>query len=321
MSEITSAQPRDLSLVSVIVCTRNRPTHIPRAVASILQSDYPHFELLIVDESNDNATADALAPLLQATTSRTAYHRLRAKGMAKALNYALPHARGQYLAFTDDDCEMAPDCLSNLLAAFEADITLGVVFGDVAAAPHDTAQEHIPKWRVHQPNTIDRPADFIRMSPHRGASWLNFGIGANMAIRSAALRTIEGFDPCIGPGEKFGSGDDHDVAFRLLRAAYRVHFCPGARVVHHGARPLTGMQLDSRRVGRGFGAAFAKHLKCGTLYRGSARTVPFHLARLCAGSLNGKRSDSAGFLLGWVSGFCGGLVCAVNGRTHQFQGE
>ena len=60
-----------------------------------------------------------------------------------------------------------------------------------------------------------------------------------MAMRAAALKKIQGWDDCIGPGEKFGSGDDHNIAFRLLCAGYKLHFCPQGRVVHHGVRPLT----------------------------------------------------------------------------------
>ena|SRR5438105_5035469 len=304
--------------VSVIVCTRNRAREILRAANSILASDYPHFELLIVDQGDDDTAANALAPLLNGRPPLR-YLRLASKGKAKALNYAWRHACGQYLALTDDDCEMAPDCLSTLVTAFQAEPRLGVIFGRVAAAPHDTSRDHIPKWDVHESNTIRRPADFVKMSPHRGAPWLNFGIGANMAIRSSALRLVEGWDPCIGPGHKFGSGDDHDLAFRLLRAGFAVSFSPAAHVIHHGARPLKKMHLDSRRVGRGFGAACIKYLKCGVLYHGSARTLPYHLVRFCLHPFSPRHFYSATFILGWLSGFQDGLVHPVNKRTQCFE--
>jgi len=83
-----------------------------------------------------------------------------------------------------------------------------------------------------------------------------------MAMRAAALKKIQGWDDCIGPGEKFGSGDDHNIAFRLLCAGYKLHFCPQARVVHHGVRPLTYMRQEERRFGHGFGASYVKYLRC-----------------------------------------------------------
>ncbi len=302
--------------VSVIVCTRNRATHILHTASTILASDYPDFELLVVDESANDATADALAPL---KSSALRYFRIAGHGKATALNYALRHARGQFLALTDDDCEMAPDCLAALAAAFRADPEVAIVFGDVAASPYDSTQEHIPKCRIPQSNTIRRPTHFLQMSVKRGAPWLNFGIGANMAIRSATLRTIEGWDPCVGPGEKFSSGDDHDLAFRMLLAGSAVHFCHRARVIHHGIRRLDSIAHDARRVGRGFGASCIKHLKCGALYHGAARTVPFHFVRLCVELLHGRRSDSASFIRGWMSGFFTGLCHPVDRKTRRFE--
>jgi glycosyltransferase involved in cell wall biosynthesis len=305
------------ALVSVIVCTRNRAGIILNVTNSVLASNYARFELLIVDESDDNSTADVIAPLLH-QDSRLRYLRLTGTGKARALNHALPHARGQYLALTDDDCEMAPDCLSAFVAAFEADPHLAIIFGDVQPVSEKT-EGYIPDCTVRETKTISRPADFLKIRIRRGEGWNNFGIGANMAIRAAAVRNIEGWDSFLGPGEKFGSGDDHDLAFRLLRCGYSVHFAPGARVVHHGIRPRNGMRHYARRIGRGFGASCIKHLKCGGFYRGSTRVMTIHLVRFCYESLRGRKSDGAFFVVGWWSGFFGGLWHPVDRRARVFQ--
>jgi GT2 family glycosyltransferase len=306
--------------ISVIVCTRNHAGGIVNAVHSILASHYPRFELLLVDESDDNATADALAPLRQ-NNPRLRYLRLGEQGKARALNHALHHARGQYLALTDDDCEMAPDCLSAMVAAFEADPSVAIIFGDVAPSRPAGAHEHIPKYRFYETHAIRSPADFLKIRIRRGGAWLNFGIGANMAVRAAALRAIGGWDPCIGPGEKFGSGDDHDVAFRLLLAGHGVQFSPSPRVVHYGMRLRSDLGRYTRRIGRGFGAACVKHLKCGVLYRGSGRALMFHAMTFCSEALHRRRSEGASFVRGWLSGFFRGLFHPVDKRTGCFKDD
>lgn len=308
---------RGLPLISVIVCTRNRPTHIPRAVASILQSDYPNFALLIVDQSDNVATARAIAPFLG---SRVKLLQLAGKGKAAALNHARDHVHGEYLALTDDDCEMAPDCLSSVAAAFQADPSLGIIFGEVVAGPHDCAREHIPHSDMLEPCTIRDPADYLRIPVRRGAHWLNHGMGANMALRAATLHGIWGWDCCLGPGGKFGSGDDHDLAFRALRAGYGVRFCPDARVVHYGVQRVDKLPQYYRRIGRGFGASFVKYLKCGAPYPGAARTFRFHLLKCGLRAVSLRRGhDSGPFVVGWVSGFLAGLFNPVDKQRLRFE--
>src|ERR1700730_8364360 len=48
--------------VSVVICTKNRPHLISGAVRSVLDNRYPSFELLVVDQSTDCATQQALTP-------------------------------------------------------------------------------------------------------------------------------------------------------------------------------------------------------------------------------------------------------------------
>jgi GT2 family glycosyltransferase len=306
--------------VSVIVCTHNRAKEILRSATSILASDYPDFELLVVDESDDGSTASALEPLRQGTSNLRYFH-LASVGKARALNHARRHARGHFLALTDDDCEMAPDCLSTVVNVFQSDPEVAIIFGDVAAASHDSAQDQIPICRIYESKTIRRTSEFLRIPVQRSAAWINFGIGANMAIRSAALNAVEGWDPCIGPGEKFGSGDDHDLAFRLLRAGKALHFCPDARVVHHGVRQRALSERDAERVGRGFGASWIKHLKCGSVYPGATRTLSFNLVRLLLESLHLRRCDSAFFIRGWIAGLWQGLRHRVDKKTLRFEDD
>jgi glycosyltransferase involved in cell wall biosynthesis len=181
MAERTNQVRPDLPLVSVIVCTRNRPTSVVRCARSVLSSDYTNFELLVVDQSDDSATASQLAPFI-ASSPRVSLLPLGGKGKPAALNHALGHARGQYLALTDDDCEVARNWISVLAAALEADPNVGAVFGDVAAGPFDAQREHIPEKRIHIANTIRHPNEFVVIPTRRDVIWLNFGIGANLAL-------------------------------------------------------------------------------------------------------------------------------------------
>ena len=310
----------DLPLVSVIVCTRNRPTSVGRCVRSVLSSDYANFELLVVDQSDDSATANQLAPLV-ANSSRVSLLPMLVKGKPAALNHALGHASGRYLALTDDDCEVARNWISELVAALEANPDVGAVFGDVAAAPFDEQREHISQRRIEIAKTIHHPNEFLIIPTRRGVIWLNFGIGANMALRTRTMLQLGGWDFCIGPGARFGSGDDHDLAFRILCAESGVHFCPQARIVHHGVRSTQEWKSQYVWVGRGFGAAFAKYLRCRLLYRGSLRTLRIHLLTFLLHGLQMRRTQpgSSRFIRGWISGFAAGLFQPLEKATLCFE--
>jgi len=301
-------------LFSVVVCTRNRMGNVVPTAVSILATRSANLELIILDQSDDDATRLALDAFLEAAggDTRLRYFRLSVPGKPNALNKARAVARGRYIVLTDDDCECAPDWLQNIQRAFEEHPEVACVFGEVEAAPHDPAIYYVLTNHIPAPHAIFTLREWIKMPDNRNA-----GIGANMAVRANALREVGGWDPCVGPGAKFGSGDDHDLTVRLLLRGYGVYFCPDARVVHYGFRALDRGSTDMERVGGGFGAAFAKYLRCGVLYHGSLRMFLFFLARALWRLF--RPHKGLAFVRGWVRGFLGGLRHRVDRHSRCFE--
>lgn len=90
-------------LVSAVIPTRNRPELVTRAVRSALGQNYPHMEVLVVIDGPDSAT--------EAVLSAIEDHRLRVValpenvGGSEARNVGVRSARGEWIAFLDDDDE------------------------------------------------------------------------------------------------------------------------------------------------------------------------------------------------------------------------
>ena len=307
--------PRERPLFSVVVCTRNRGGSAVVTARSILAMHHPNFELLVMDQSDDETTRRALSPLLvgEAGDSRLRFFHLNRPGKSSALNAARRQARGRLLALTDDDCECAPDWLLHIERAFDADPSLGCVFGEVVAGPHDAALHYVSVNHVPAPLTIRSVHNWLRMPGPR-----HFGIGANMAVRADALEDVGGWDPCIGPGAEFGSGDDHDLAVRMLLHGYSVHLCPRARVIHHGLRHRSQCAAEVERISCGFGGAFAKYLRCGVVYCGALRMLTFFLRRAVARLFRSERGFV--FIRGWVRGFRRGLSHRLDRGNHLYIG-
>lgn len=299
-------------LVTVLVCTRNRGANAVPTVRSILACNYKNLELFLLDQSESDDTRTALASIA-AADPRLHYERLPTPGKAKALNRGRALASGEFIVLTDDDCEVLPDWIDRIIEEFDDNPQVGCVFGRVDAVPHDASQVFVPVCPIDRQYTIRRLSELLTMP-----GWGNFGMGANMSIRSSVLTQLQGWDECIGPGAKFGSGDDHDLSVRLLRAGYPIRFSPRPRVIHFGIRRWRTVGSDHRRVWFGIGGVFAKHLRCGVFYPGGVR-VPTNQLRQCARDLlKGSKPYGISFVASWVSGFLAGTTHPVDRTKSHF---
>lgn len=135
--------------ISIIIPTQRRPAGLATAMASVVAQQgvaqqgvaAADLELVVVD-NDARPSAKAAVEALQAPFPVIYIHE-PAAGVANARNAAVAAARGDFIAFLDDDEEAPPHWLAALLevqARFEAD----VVFGPVRARAPDTVSPHRP---------------------------------------------------------------------------------------------------------------------------------------------------------------------------------
>jgi GT2 family glycosyltransferase len=234
-----------LPSVSVIIATRNRPVGLRDCVQSVLACEHSDFEVIVVDQS------DTLEP--PGRDSRMRHIPQRAIGKSVALNRGIELARGEILAFTDDDCTVPAGWLRDGTALLAAHPEVGLVFGALEAAPHNPGFGLIPTFEPAQFEVIRGAANGSR----RG------GAGANLFTRKAFLQSIGCFDPRIGPGAKFGACEEYDVYLRALQHGGQVAMDPANAVLHWGFRAFAdGSAAElTRRYAYGEGAVLGKHLR------------------------------------------------------------
>ena len=104
--------------VSVITPTYNRAALLPRAVDSVLAQTFQDFELLIIDDCSTDDTQEVIAGFADPRV-RSFRHETN-RGLSAAFNTGLANARGEYIAFVEDDDEFTTTSLSDRLAAIEA---------------------------------------------------------------------------------------------------------------------------------------------------------------------------------------------------------
>jgi GT2 family glycosyltransferase len=207
-------------------------------------------EIVVVDQSDDDATQSVLAEL---GTPRVRYVRTGTRGVAAARNLGIRHATGAIIAFTDDDCLVPPDWIEGVMAAFAIDDRIGIVFGNVIARPHDPAVGIIPEYVRSEPALARAIAEQHRTD----------GMSACMGVRRSVWRAVGGFDELLGAGAPLKSAAEGDFALRALQRGHFVYQTPRWGVLHDGFREWGESRTLIHRYLFGTGAMLAKSLRLG----------------------------------------------------------
>ncbi|HZB19786.1 MAG TPA: glycosyltransferase [Blastococcus sp.] len=267
-------------LVTVVVATRDRPQSLARCLQALAEVTYAPFEVVVVD--NAPSTRETLAVVQQQSgqDARVRYVRELRPGVSCARNRGLGEARGELVAFTDDDVVVDPGWLDGVLRGFDRSPSVGCVTGLVPSARLDTAEQRYFDRRVSwalgcTPRRYDRHGD-LQASPLYPYTAGQFGTGANFAFRTAVLRNLGGFDEALGPGTPTAAGEDLDLFVRTILAGHTIAYEPAAIAWHHHRDELGQLRHQLFNYGVGL-AAFA------TKYLSDRRTARDVLVRLPGG--------------------------------------
>jgi GT2 family glycosyltransferase len=194
--------------VSVVVCTHNGASTLSECLEGVRGLSYPDFELIVVDDGSSDNSAE-IARAHGATLVEMDHG-----GLSAARNAGVERARGEVVAFLDDDAYPDPDWLQYLVADLRESGHAGV--GGPNLPPDDGIVAECVAAAPGGPIHVlisDREAEHVP--------------GCNMAFRKSALSEIGGFD------ERFRvAGDDVDVCWRLQEAGWTLGFSAGAVVMH-----------------------------------------------------------------------------------------
>ena len=214
------ASPLD---VSVVVNTYDRAPYLRRLLAALGQLRYGSFEVIVVDGPSSDDTADVLAQ--HAGVIRLA--RCPEANLARSRNIGLAMARGEIVAFIDDDAVPEPDWLDELAAAY-ADPQIAAVGGFIRDRSGVGFQcKVVVADRFGGNEVFDSLADAAPPSPAVGAARYLTLTGANASFRRLALAAIGGFDEAYSYFL-----EETDVCLRLVDAGLTIAVAPGAEAHH-----------------------------------------------------------------------------------------
>ena len=228
--------------LSVVICSYNRAESLRRVLEAMETQVTPAelaWEVLVVDNaSTDHTRAVADAFVARRPDRFRALHEPK-KGKSNALNLAIAEARGELLAFTDDDVEIASGWVAAVVRAFDDHDCAGIggrIVPSFSFGRPDWMRDLSVRWirgPLVQFELGDEPRR-LEISPY----------GANMAFRKAVFARYGGFRTDLGPGAgapnagaRVGGGaEDVELGGRLLRAGEILMYIPSA-VLSHPVEP------------------------------------------------------------------------------------
>ena len=223
------AQPIDGPLATVAICTRDRAHLLKATIDSLLRQTYRNMEVLLVDNAPSD---DAAEQLVRTHYPRLRYVREDRPGLDWARNRAIAEARGEFVAYIDDDAVADPAWLAALLAAFDTPDVMCVTGLVVPARLATPAQELFERFGFSM--SFDRRCFHLQMqSPRPGFPFKGFsGTGCNCAFRRAVFDRIGPFDVRLDVGTPVPGGGDLDIFARVIRAGYTLVYDPAPLIFH-----------------------------------------------------------------------------------------
>jgi O-antigen biosynthesis protein len=241
-----------LPVVTVAVCTRDRPAQLAECLAALCQLDYPALDLLVIDNAPSNP---ATAHLVRARYPQVRYVCEVRPGLNWARNRAIAEARGELIAYTDDDVVVDRGWVRALAGVFAEEAEVMAVTGLVVPYELETeAQLLFEQYGGFGRGFARQWYGFNR--DRYGGEVLHlragqFGTGANMAYRRSLLARLGGFDPALDVGTVTHGGGDLEMFFRVLKAGHTLVYEPNALVRHRHRRDYA--QLRTQIINNGIG--------------------------------------------------------------------
>ena len=134
-----------LPLVTVAVCTRNRSSYLPTCLDALNRIDYPRLDLLVVDNA---PKADGSERLVRNFYPNVRFVQEPRPGLDWARNRAIIEARGEIVAYTDDDCVVDPGWVKVLVDAFMTEPDIMAITGLVAPYELETEAQVLFEKRI-----------------------------------------------------------------------------------------------------------------------------------------------------------------------------
>jgi glycosyltransferase involved in cell wall biosynthesis len=218
---------------TVVIPTCNRPHMLRRALASALCQTYESFDIVVVDDASDQpVVVDDMGE--RRVTLLRSQRRLGAGG---ARNLGVTHARGNWIAFLDDDDEYEADFLRCTSARLQSAPHSRFSWCSLVLVHYDGHDYPVRESTLPYPEYYESENKLL-------ATAVSIGSSFGFTVSREAFQTLGGFD------ESYPVMGDTELFFRLIAAGHRPVVVPQPlmRFHNHPEPRLTDQRSFSSRI-------------------------------------------------------------------------
>ena len=222
-----------LSFVSVIIPTYGREAVLCDSIRSVLAQTYPHYELIVVDQTQNHETETQTFLDQTAKSGDIQLYTVPWASLPAARNYAVERARGDIFVFLDDDVELPEGFLDAHVKVFEDRLDVGAVAGRVFDRMK-LEDSSVPEIETLPPEAMDPGIAWyhIDLVHTTKAQRVLTARGCNMSFRKSVF-----YEHGLRFDERFAGSavrEESDFCLRLRKTNLIVWYEPAAHLVHLG---------------------------------------------------------------------------------------
>jgi GT2 family glycosyltransferase len=216
-------------LISIVVINYNAADYLNSCLNSVLTSSYDNFEIIVVDNGSTDSSRDLINRLINGRHKIRAIFNSINLGPAAARNQAVRQAKGEYIAFLDNDTTVDPDWLNEALRVFETDAKIGACQCKLLLAGSDKLIDCVGEYLGQNGFLVQEAIAGEEKDIGQYDVVLNIfaAKSAGMIIRMSLFKEIGGFD-----ADYFIYLEETDLCWRVWLMGYRVVLAPRAIVYH-----------------------------------------------------------------------------------------
>lgn len=226
---------RHNSFVSVVIVNYNGIEHLRKCVTSLLNSEYPFYEIIIVDNGSTDGSVSRIKKEFEEYQNKIVILDLpKNLGFAIGNRIGANKAVGDYILFLNNDTKIEPSSFGELVNVMDKDSSIGVaqaklllmdkpdIFDSAGATMNvlgDSRSRGVLEKDAGQYDQMDE---------------ISYAKGAAMIVRKKIWDNLDGFDPLF-----FVYSEESDFCWRVWLSGYRVVFAPSSKVYHVGSGTTT----------------------------------------------------------------------------------